>query len=347
MCVPPSTAVCAAWAPTTSTYQLHRVDPDLPVEETWGVLAETVTAGTARHVGLSEVGVEQIKPGRPPGHHRAVRVLPVDPRRPGPRHSACRRTRRWTAASASAASAPPTNCRRTTSGGVCPGSGRTTCGPTPPSPPRSAQSPTASAPPPRRSPGPARRPGRARRSHPGRQDPDVPGRERGRRGRPAVRGRPRRPRRHPGPRRRPVLTLAVHTRRPGTTPARADEPFEGGPWEAEAPSREEAGPGVRPCDGRSLGPWESDGTSSGSRRPGARGRSPHCRPTGRRRRRGSPARDGRAAPRSAPPPASAGRLAPCGPNRSPWRGTAGHRFGAAPHQPRGGRRHRVTAAQPP
>ncbi|MFE1192751.1 aldo/keto reductase [Streptomyces olivaceoviridis] len=83
MCVAPSTAACAAWAPTTSTYQLHRVDPDLPVEETWGVLAETVTAGKARHVGLSEVGVEQIKPGRPPGHHRAVRVLPVDPRRPG------------------------------------------------------------------------------------------------------------------------------------------------------------------------------------------------------------------------------------------------------------------------
>ncbi|GAA3839500.1 aldo/keto reductase [Streptomyces coacervatus] len=42
-------------------YQLHRVDPDVPIEETWGALAETVAAGKARHIGLSEVTVEQIK----------------------------------------------------------------------------------------------------------------------------------------------------------------------------------------------------------------------------------------------------------------------------------------------
>nr|WP_327732100.1 MULTISPECIES: aldo/keto reductase [unclassified Streptomyces] len=35
-------------------YQLHRVDPTVPVEETWDALAETVAAGKARHIGLSE-----------------------------------------------------------------------------------------------------------------------------------------------------------------------------------------------------------------------------------------------------------------------------------------------------
>ncbi|MEV7974761.1 aldo/keto reductase [Streptomyces sp. NPDC086519] len=42
-------------------YQLHRVDPEVPVEETWGALAEAVTAGKARHLGLSEVGVDVIR----------------------------------------------------------------------------------------------------------------------------------------------------------------------------------------------------------------------------------------------------------------------------------------------
>jgi aryl-alcohol dehydrogenase-like predicted oxidoreductase len=41
-------------------YQLHRVDPEVPIEETWGALAEAVTAGKVRHLGLSEVTVEQI-----------------------------------------------------------------------------------------------------------------------------------------------------------------------------------------------------------------------------------------------------------------------------------------------
>jgi aryl-alcohol dehydrogenase-like predicted oxidoreductase len=42
-------------------YQLHRVDPEVPLEETWGAMAETVAAGKARRVGLSEVSVQQIK----------------------------------------------------------------------------------------------------------------------------------------------------------------------------------------------------------------------------------------------------------------------------------------------
>ncbi|MCZ7374775.1 aldo/keto reductase [Micromonospora sp. WMMC250] len=41
-------------------YQLHRVDPDVPVEESWGAMAEVVAAGKARQIGLSEVTVDQI-----------------------------------------------------------------------------------------------------------------------------------------------------------------------------------------------------------------------------------------------------------------------------------------------
>ncbi len=42
-------------------YQLHRVDPEVPLEETWGAMAETVAAGKARHIGLSEVSVAEIR----------------------------------------------------------------------------------------------------------------------------------------------------------------------------------------------------------------------------------------------------------------------------------------------
>lgn len=48
---------------------MHRVDPAVPLEETWGAMAEAVTAGKALHLGLSEVGVEQIR--------RAQAVHPV------------------------------------------------------------------------------------------------------------------------------------------------------------------------------------------------------------------------------------------------------------------------------
>ena len=42
-------------------YQLHRVDANVPLEETWGAMAEVVAAGKARWIGLSEVSVEQIE----------------------------------------------------------------------------------------------------------------------------------------------------------------------------------------------------------------------------------------------------------------------------------------------
>ena len=42
-------------------YQLHRVDPKVPVEETWGAMAEAVASGKVGHLGLSEATVEDIK----------------------------------------------------------------------------------------------------------------------------------------------------------------------------------------------------------------------------------------------------------------------------------------------
>ncbi|MDR3082939.1 MAG: aldo/keto reductase [Streptomyces sp.] len=38
-------------------YQLHRADPEVPVEETWGAMAELVRAGKVRALGLCAMGV--------------------------------------------------------------------------------------------------------------------------------------------------------------------------------------------------------------------------------------------------------------------------------------------------
>ena len=50
-------------------WQLHRVDDAVPVEETWGAMAEAVQAGKARLLGMSEVGVVELE--------RAQAVHPV------------------------------------------------------------------------------------------------------------------------------------------------------------------------------------------------------------------------------------------------------------------------------
>ncbi|MGW4471815.1 aldo/keto reductase [Nonomuraea sp. NPDC004354] len=42
-------------------YYQHRVDPDTPIEDTVGVLAELVRQGKIRHIGLSEAGPETIR----------------------------------------------------------------------------------------------------------------------------------------------------------------------------------------------------------------------------------------------------------------------------------------------
>jgi pyridoxine 4-dehydrogenase len=50
-------------------YYLHRVDPETPLEESLGAIKAYVDRGAIRHVGVSEVSVEQIE--------RARRVVPV------------------------------------------------------------------------------------------------------------------------------------------------------------------------------------------------------------------------------------------------------------------------------
>jgi len=42
-------------------YQLHRVDPEVPLEETWGAMASLVEAGKVGAIGLSEVGVGELE----------------------------------------------------------------------------------------------------------------------------------------------------------------------------------------------------------------------------------------------------------------------------------------------
>ena len=50
-------------------YQLHRIDPKVPAEETLGALKDLQSQGKIRHVGLSEVKPEEIE--------RAQKVLPI------------------------------------------------------------------------------------------------------------------------------------------------------------------------------------------------------------------------------------------------------------------------------
>jgi len=50
-------------------YYQHRVDPDTPIEETVGAMAELVKAGKIRHIGLSEAGVNTLR--------RAAKVHPI------------------------------------------------------------------------------------------------------------------------------------------------------------------------------------------------------------------------------------------------------------------------------
>jgi aryl-alcohol dehydrogenase-like predicted oxidoreductase len=45
-------------------YQLHRVDPAVPLEESVGALADLQREGKVRHIGLSEVSVEHIERAR-------------------------------------------------------------------------------------------------------------------------------------------------------------------------------------------------------------------------------------------------------------------------------------------
>ena len=46
---------------TIDLYQLHRVDPATPIEESWGAFAGLVEAGKVRAIGLSEVTLDELR----------------------------------------------------------------------------------------------------------------------------------------------------------------------------------------------------------------------------------------------------------------------------------------------
>ena len=50
-------------------YQLHRVDPKVPMEDSLGALKEVQSAGKIRHIGLSEISPEQVE--------RARKIVPI------------------------------------------------------------------------------------------------------------------------------------------------------------------------------------------------------------------------------------------------------------------------------
>ncbi len=54
---------------TIDLWQLHRFDPNVPIDETLAPVAEAVQAGKIRYVGLSEVNIEEVE--------QAERVLPI------------------------------------------------------------------------------------------------------------------------------------------------------------------------------------------------------------------------------------------------------------------------------
>jgi len=54
---------------TIDLYQLHRIDPDFPLEDQLGVFADLVQQGKVRHVGLSEVTVDDLR--------AAQRIVPI------------------------------------------------------------------------------------------------------------------------------------------------------------------------------------------------------------------------------------------------------------------------------
>jgi aryl-alcohol dehydrogenase-like predicted oxidoreductase len=54
---------------TIDLYYQHRVDPNTPIEETVGAMAQLVKEGKIRHIGLSEAGAQTLR--------RAVKVHPI------------------------------------------------------------------------------------------------------------------------------------------------------------------------------------------------------------------------------------------------------------------------------
>jgi Aldo/keto reductase family len=145
-------------------YYQHRVDPNTPIEDTVGALAELVAEGKIRHIGLSEASPE--RPAAPTPSTRSPRCRPSTHCGPGiPRPSCCRSCASWASASSptrrsATASSPGTSAR--------PRSSPTTTGarPTRASPARTSSATCASSTKSRPSP-PRRTPRRHRGPWPG------------------------------------------------------------------------------------------------------------------------------------------------------------------------------------
>ena len=94
---------------TIDLYYLHRVDRDVPIEDTVGAMAELVRAGKVRYLGLSEASAETLARACDGASDRgaAERVFALDARSrgrrarrlPRARHRLRRRTARSAAAS--------------------------------------------------------------------------------------------------------------------------------------------------------------------------------------------------------------------------------------------------------
>lgn len=56
-------------------YQLHRADPEIPVEETWGAMADLVSAGKVRALGLCAVGARSHRRSGARLHDGTIRQL--------------------------------------------------------------------------------------------------------------------------------------------------------------------------------------------------------------------------------------------------------------------------------
>jgi pyridoxine 4-dehydrogenase len=57
------------WTYRIALYYLHRVDPETPLEESLAAIKEYQDRGKIRHIGISEVGIDQIE--------RARKVVPI------------------------------------------------------------------------------------------------------------------------------------------------------------------------------------------------------------------------------------------------------------------------------
>lgn len=48
-------------ADVVDVYQLHRIDPNVPLEDSWGTMADLVAAGKVRALGMSEANVDELE----------------------------------------------------------------------------------------------------------------------------------------------------------------------------------------------------------------------------------------------------------------------------------------------